>query len=192
MASGSEDWRIRTDTDIVAQTVGNISVDVVAQALAAMNIDITAQTLDTLDIDVVAQTISQLIQRPKYGSASYSYSSVAVGANDTETIWDISGQGKCYGGYVRIIAGGTHYDDALKLTIDGDAMYSVSFDFLKDTKMYDPKYLYFHLVNYDEENGIYQANFHPDLTFESSFKFEYEDKSGAALTVYSLLFYAVT
>lgn len=58
--TGRTDWDYYTKSDIVAQTIAQLSVDIAAQTLAALNVDITAQTLGNLAMDIAAQSVGNL------------------------------------------------------------------------------------------------------------------------------------
>jgi len=62
MARGRPDFTYLADTDIIAQTIGNLAVNIAAQTLTALGINIKAQDLAQLIISIAAQTIGVYLQ----------------------------------------------------------------------------------------------------------------------------------
>lgn len=49
-----------TAIDIVAQTVGNVSMDIAAQSVGNIAVDLAAQSVGNIEVDIVAQTVGNL------------------------------------------------------------------------------------------------------------------------------------
>ena len=62
MAHGRPDFTYLADTDIIAQTIGNVAIDIAAQTLSEMAVNITAQDLAQLVIKIAAQTVGVYLQ----------------------------------------------------------------------------------------------------------------------------------
>lgn len=56
------DFTYLADTDIIAQTIGNVAVNIAAQTLATLGINITAQDLAELIIKINAQAVGIYLQ----------------------------------------------------------------------------------------------------------------------------------
>lgn len=74
MGSGTKDYWITAETDIVAQTIAKMEVDVIAQTLDKLSVDISAQSLSNLVVDIAAQTLDKM----SVDLAAQSLSSLAV------------------------------------------------------------------------------------------------------------------
>ncbi len=180
MASGTKDFWITAETDIVAQTIAKMNVDVVAQSLDKLAVDISSQTLSKLDIDIVSQALTnlsidinkqslgQIMQRPKYGAPQQDENSGWKEIGDKITIHSFSGQGKMYSFYILISSSQSFNDMGLLIEVDGQKLTNISGGGLYDTGLVQPGDYIIHCPWYSLPDHKCIIASCQDITFESS------------------------
>jgi len=193
MAVGLPDWYKGVKADIIAQTLEKVAVDVVAATVGNLGIDIKAQTISNLDIDIAAQTIARLIQAPSYGGARYFVAGGTANPGDEISMFNISGTGIIYGGYIHLSGLQTPEHGYLGINIDGQGEHWVGIDDF-DTQGIDSDeaFVFFNTL-YDDINYIYQFKFMSGITFESSFnsKLRLSSSATGATTWYVRMIHAL-
>jgi hypothetical protein len=156
--------------DIAQQSLGNLAVDIGQQSIGNLDINIKNQEISELSIDIAKQTIGQILQRPIYGTAQSIYEGYAVSTTGLYTLVNISGQGKTYGGFVRVEGGTDHYEDLIRLKGDGSEFFSGYISNLMERGIGPSSDCPLYILMYDQPNDLYVIGIKGDLTFESSFQ----------------------
>lgn len=179
MATGDiEDWIVRADVDIIAQTIANMSIDIVAQSIG------------NLEIDIVAQALSEVINRPTYGGANVSiYNDFAPALSATDII-SVLGTGMVYGGYFYIADANDHLNDGLGVVIDGTELFAISPNSLLLWGVKSGMNFPLQLAMYRPDLYQYIVLVKGGLTFESSFKLRYHNILGDSAGVLAQAYYA--
>lgn len=178
MASGNPDYSMSVYADIVAQTIGQISVDVIAQ------------TLTNLSIDVNAQSLSEIVNRPKYGASQAASWEVAPVVDTWIDLVDITAQGVLYGGYIFCWNNAQHTYDKVRVTMDGVIVFYDSFYYLATYYLDKQGVDFCYIINYDEVLHQYSMGINPGITFESSLKIEFDSDDPDSTGVIGVLIYA--
>ncbi len=142
-------------------------------------------------IDIVAQTLGRVLTRPTYGGAISSNIALTVASASPTTLFDISGEGIIYGGYLWVDAIATAVIDKWLWYIDGNLQNSLRFDRLFDNNCTQPYGAAPVLTRYDEVNYDYGLIWVPAITFESGFIVQYSESYGRTPDVRSGVSYAL-
>jgi len=142
-------------------------------------------------IDIIAQALAYLEQRPMYGEAKMVEGDVLISANSSGTLVQITGKGKLYSGYIRIVTDHSVKKDAIRWYIDGNLIYETTWwDFIRFGASRPYESLMWANC-YDEVNNYFTAGLMSDITFEESLKLTYENNSDYNVIVYCNLTYTL-
>lgn len=129
--------------------------------------------------------------RPKYGAAQVAWRNITAVANSLNALVEISGKGVIYGGLLALYGYETQQISTPHLTVDGTIIAQVSFQSYNRYNMTVENCFPFYLLKYDNVAFIYALGISSMMTFESSFKVEYDENDGGTPTVWCRVIYAL-
>jgi len=129
--------------------------------------------------------------RPRYGGAKIKCGTLLLAASVENTLCNISGKGMIYGGGLSTKVSTIQANSIIKLYIDGEVFYMVSWDIMYSNQHINtPAYPIF-LLKCDPINFIYSCGLSPGITFETGVKFSYTEAHTGRPTFYWNLLYAL-
>jgi len=176
----------------------DVKVDTLGYMLAKMT-GLDGATLRTVAVDadgvmkanLSVQSLDFLRVRPVYGQTRKNTGSKAVdsGVGAVE-LFTVSGKGAILGGFVYWLAG-TSSGASIRLFIDGVETINVTPNYLDAHNMIEGFSFPLVLSGYDQVTPQYQMSLRPGSTFESSFALYASQATGAAVTFYWIVPYAL-
>ena len=144
-----------------------------------------------LQANLKVQDLSEIINRPKYGGCKQSTFSDELEPNSWTTIYNITSKGVIYGGFLATGSTINIGTNRLRITIDNTAMLLPSIAGLSTWALTHPAATLVFLVRYNATTHDHTLQFTRDITFESSYKVEYWNRTAQPCDVDSELYYAL-
>jgi len=142
-------------------------------------------------VDVAYQALSQMIVRPKYGGAVRTSGGLVVTASVETLLCTVSGKGMIYGGWIRLDHTSTQKDSGVIMAVDGDDIFSMSFDGGIKYGITYPRCSPMILQLFDDVNFIYSVGISYGITFETEVKLSYQEEHVQTPSVGYNLVYAL-
>jgi hypothetical protein len=142
-------------------------------------------------VDIAYQALAQMITRPTYGAAVRTSGFKSCAGSGYTELFNISGKGMTYGGYVRLTHASTQKDSAVWLYTDTGLVCNMSF---YDGDRFNIIYLRGHpliISKYDDTSFVYCILVSYGITFESGLQILFNNYYAGAVTVYYEIIYGL-